>query len=65
VNQLPQFWKILSFSIFLIAGFLTPTIDGYTQLSFSCSAIFLYLLIINIIQKKTNIKFTGTSALGF
>jgi hypothetical protein len=65
VNTLPQFWKILSFLIFLIAGFLTPTIDGYTQLSFSASAIFLYLIIINIIQKKINTKFNGTSSLGF
>jgi Sec-independent protein secretion pathway component TatC len=65
VNKLPQFWKLLSFLIFLIAGFLTPTIDGYTQLSFSASAIFLYLIIINIIQKRINIKFNGTSSLGF
>jgi hypothetical protein len=65
VNKLPQFWKVLSFLIFLIAGFLTPTIDGYTQLSFSASAIFLYLIIINIIQKRINIKFNGTSSLGF
>jgi len=64
VNFLPEFWKILSFIIFLAAGFLTPTIDGYTQLSFSVSAILLYLLIINLIQKRINIKFSGTSSLG-
>jgi len=64
VNFLPEFWKILSFIIFLAAGFLTPTIDGYTQLSFSISAILLYLLIINLIQKRINIKFSGTSSLG-
>lgn len=65
VNFLPEFWKVLSFFIFLISGFLTPTIDGYTQLSFATSAIFLYLLIINLIEKRINIKFSGTSILGF
>ena len=64
VNFLPEFWKILSFFIFLISGFLTPTIDGYTQLSFAGSAICLYLLIISLIEKRINIKFSGTSILG-
>ena len=63
VNLLPEFWKIVSFIIFLAAGFLTPTIDGYTQLSFSGSAIFLYLIVISLIQKRINIKFNGTTGL--
>jgi hypothetical protein len=64
VNIFPEFWKSLSVFIFLIAGLLTPTIDGYTQLSFAGSAVSLYLIIINVTEKKVNIKFPGTAFLG-
>jgi hypothetical protein len=60
-NQiLPEFWKILSLLIFIISGFLTPTIDGYTQLSFSFFAISLYLIVINFVQKRITIRFNGS-----
>ena len=36
----PEFWKSLSFIVFIAAGILTPTIDGYTQLSFAGSTAF-------------------------
>lgn len=65
VNFIPEFWKIFSFLIFLIAGFLTPTVDGYTQLNFSFSAIFLYLYIINLIEKRISTKFNSFKILGF
>ena len=64
VNIFPEFWKSLSLFIFLVAGLLTPTIDGYTQLSFAGSAVSLYLIIINVTEKKVNIKFPGTVFLG-
>jgi Sec-independent protein secretion pathway component TatC len=64
VNTFPEYWKGLSLFIFVIAGILTPTIDGYTQLSFAISAVSLYFLIINITEKKVNVKFSGTSILG-
>ncbi len=60
---LPEFWKILSLVIFLFSGFITPTIDGYTQLSFAFSGISLYLIIINLIQKRINVKFCGNNSL--
>lgn len=55
-NYLPEFWKPISLIIFLASGFLTPTIDGYTQLSFAFSALMLYLLVINVIKKRITIK---------
>jgi hypothetical protein len=64
VNILPEFWKSVSLLIFLAAGFLTPTIDGYTQLSFAGSAVSLYLFIINVLEKRVMIKFNGTVTLG-
>lgn len=61
---LPKFWKTFSFVVFIIAGVLTPTIDGYTQLGFASSALILSILIINLIEKRLRIKFVGISFLG-
>tara|TARA_B110000090_G_C13364393_1_gene439579 strand:- start:910 stop:1626 length:717 start_codon:yes stop_codon:yes gene_type:complete len=64
VNTLPEYWKGLSLTIFLVSGVLTPTIDGYTQLSFAGSAASLYFITISLIEKKIHIKFPGTVFLG-
>ena len=64
INFLPEFWKTLSLVIFLAAGFITPTIDGYTQLSFALSAVSLYIIVISLLEKRVNIKFNTTSILG-
>ena len=64
MNVFPEFWKSLSLIVFLAAGLLTPTIDGYTQLSFAIAALSLYLIVINVTEKKVDIKFSGTSILG-
>jgi hypothetical protein len=65
INILPEFWKVISIFIFIVAGFLTPTIDGYTQLSFSFSAISLYIIVINLILKRVNIKYNSLNTLSF
>jgi hypothetical protein len=64
-NILPEFWKSLSFIIFIAAGLLTPTIDGYTQLSFAFSALSLYLIIILILSKRIDIKFNTIKSIAF
>jgi uncharacterized membrane protein len=56
INIFSKIWKILIFSITVIAGFLTPTLDGYTQLSFAISTFSFYLLIINFLQKRSFLK---------
>jgi hypothetical protein len=53
---LRKYWRSISLSAFVISGILTPTIDGYTQLSFAFSALTLYLLVINVIKKRITIK---------
>lgn len=63
MNRLPAYWKNLSFFTFVFAGFVTPTIDGYTQLNFSILAISLYLLIISLLEKRIAIKFNSTYGL--
>jgi len=62
---LPEFWKNFSFSVFLISGIITPTIDGYTQLSFAFAAISLYLTLLNLIEKRISFKFLGSLSLNF
>jgi len=64
-NILPEFWKPLSFIVFIISGLLTPTIDGYTQLSFAFSSLSLYVIIITILGKRIDIKFNTTNGLSF
>jgi Sec-independent protein secretion pathway component TatC len=64
-NILPEFWKPLSFIVFIISGLLTPTIDGYTQLSFAFSSLSLYVIIITILGKRIDIKFNTTKGLSF
>lgn len=63
LSFLPEFWKIITFVSFLISGFLTPTIDGYTQLSFAALSISIYLFIIVLIQKRITLKFVGITTL--
>ena len=64
INFLPEFWKTLSLVIFLAAGFITPTIDGYTQLSFALSAVSLYIIVISLLEKRVNVKFNTTTTIG-
>jgi len=52
----PRISKDIIFLLILAAGFITPTIDGYSQLSFASSTLSLYLIIINILQKKLFLK---------
>lgn len=56
VKIFPEVWRPLSLIIFIFAGIITPTIDGYTQLSLSCAAFSLYLIVITILTKRLNIK---------
>lgn len=63
-NSFPEFWRVLSLGIFILSGILTPTIDGYTQLAFSASAVSLYLIIISLLEKRVSIKYNTTLTLG-
>ena len=65
ISILPEYWKTLSFIVFIASGILTPTIDGYTQLSFAFSALSLYLIIIIILTKRLDIKFSAFKSLSF
>jgi hypothetical protein len=60
----PGFWKIIIFFIFVGSGILTPTIDGYTQISFAFSGIFLYLFIILTLQKRITAKINFLTSFG-
>jgi len=56
---LPKYWKPVSFSIFLVAALITPTIDGYTQFLFSFCAIALCLFVITSTKQRVTINDQG------
>ena len=56
----PRYWRPVSLGIFVFSGVLTPTIDGYTQVSLSVCALSLYTIIIWILQKRVDMKFLPT-----
>jgi len=62
---LPAFWETFSFLVFIIAGIITPTVDGYTQLYFAFAGIALYFTIVNIVEKRMTFKFFGNLSLSF
>jgi hypothetical protein len=64
INLLPEFWKILSFGAIILAGILTPTIDGYTQLSFAAATISFYGIMINLLKKRIGMKTNSNFFLG-
>lgn len=56
INFFLGIWKFLVFSSFLVAGFLTPTLDIFTQLSFSLSSLVFSFFLLNFLKKRFNIK---------
>jgi hypothetical protein len=64
VLSLPAIWRYITILSITISGFLTPTIDGLTQISFAIVSIFLYLLVLLILEKRNTLKLSGTSVLG-
>jgi hypothetical protein len=63
-NLFPRVWKIIILTIVILSGFLTPTIDGYTQLSFAFSSVSLYILFLIFLKKRSNLKYQGISFFG-
>jgi hypothetical protein len=52
----PEFWRPLSFVTITVSGFLTPTIDGATQLYFAGSILSFYFFMVNVLEKKVTFK---------
>jgi len=65
IRFLKKYWRAISLFSFIISGILTPTVDGYTQLSFSAFALIFYLVMIVISIKRTIISDLGNTNLGF
>ncbi len=60
---LPKYFKLLLFLILLLSGFLTPTVDISSQLIFSLFTIFLYIISLHFLIKRTSIKYLSLSFL--
>lgn len=58
-----ELWRPLILISIIVAGIATPTIDGTTQLNIAAFGILLYLLVINLLLKRWNLKFFGITSL--
>ena len=64
VKTFPSSWKKFSFVAFIGAGVFTPTIDGYTQISFAFSLISVFIILVFFIQRRVKTKtYSRTSLL--
>lgn len=59
IQNLPKFWKFISFFSFLIAGIITPTLDASIQFFLAFIGIFFYFTTILFLQKRLSIKISG------
>jgi len=59
IQNLPKFWKVVSFFSFLIAGVITPTLDASIQFFLAFIGIFFYFATILFLQKRLSIKISG------
>jgi len=62
---LQKLWKIICIGTLLLAGFATPTIDGYTQLSFTFFGLSFFVIILNFLMKRKIYKNEGVVDLSY
>jgi hypothetical protein len=60
----PKIWRYVAVGIVTISGFLTPTVDGLTQVNFALVSLFFYFLIFFLVEKRNTTKLKGTSIVG-
>ena len=63
IQNLPKFWKWLSFFAFVLSGIITPTLDASLQSVIALLGICFYLISIIFLQKRIRLKFSGFSLL--
>lgn len=56
IETIPKLWRKISFLVLVGAGFLTPTVDIASQLSFAISIMCLYFLVLELNMKRPLIK---------
>jgi len=64
VKIVSKFWKVILFFMTILAGILTPTLDGSTQLSFVLFTLSFYLFLVNSVLKKSFLKFNSFLSFG-
>ena len=52
IRAIPKIWRKISFIVLIGSGFLTPTVDIATQLSFAFSILFTYFVMIDTVTKR-------------
>jgi hypothetical protein len=59
IHSFSEFWKIISFFSFVIAGIITPTLDPWIQSFLAFFSIFFYFTTLIFLQKRLNLKILG------
>lgn len=62
-QRIPFIWRILIFSFFIIAGFLTPTLDAYTQVEFALIGLSFTFFLLQKSQNRLLLKYAGINSL--
>jgi hypothetical protein len=55
-DSFPEYWRSFTFGTILLSGFLTPTIDGTTQLYFAGSVLSFYVLTVTTLTRKIPLR---------
>lgn len=63
IKTFPNSWKKFSFAAFLGAGVFTPTLDGYTQISFAVSLLSVFVLLVFFLQRRVKTKISSRTSL--
>lgn len=64
IISFPLSIKTFIFFVVLVSGILTPTVDGYTQVSFALSTLFLFLLLLFLLLRRTRLRNSAEISLG-
>jgi hypothetical protein len=64
INKLLPYWKLIIMLSLVFAGFITPTLDGYTQIIFSLSTYLFYLILVSTLKKRLLVKNSSFLVLG-
>ena len=62
-QRIPFIWRFLIFSFFVAAGFLTPTLDAYTQVEFSLIGLSFTFFLLQNSQNRLLLKYPGINSL--
>lgn len=56
VKSVPQDFRIIIFAVLIFSGVITPTVDGYTQVTLALATLVLYIITLTVFLKRLIMK---------